>query len=56
MKFAAIDIGSNALRLLLARVIEDGNPPVFKMGQDRPILCARNCSGGRPHSYLVREL
>jgi len=35
MKFAAIDIGSNALRLLLARVIEDGNPPVFKMGQDR---------------------
>lgn len=56
MKFAAIDIGSNALRLLLARVIEDGNPPVFNMGQDRTNLCARNWSGGRPHSYLVREL
>ncbi len=56
MKFAAIDIGSNAVRLLLAGVIEHGNPPVFKMGQDRTNLCARNWSGGRPHSYLVREL
>jgi len=56
MKFAASDIGSNALRLLLARVVEDGNQPVFKKGQDRPNLCARNWSGGRPHSYLVREL
>jgi len=30
MKFADIDIGSNALRLLLTRVFEGGNPPVFK--------------------------
>ncbi len=30
MKFAAIDIGSNAVRLLLARVIEEGDQPLFK--------------------------
>ena len=30
MKFAAIDIGSNAVRLLLARVIEESDPPLFK--------------------------
>ncbi|HKW13393.1 MAG TPA: exopolyphosphatase, partial [Candidatus Krumholzibacteria bacterium] len=30
MKFAAIDIGSNAVRLLLARVIEEGDEPLFK--------------------------
>lgn len=30
MKFAAIDIGSNAVRLLLSRVIENGNQPMFK--------------------------
>jgi exopolyphosphatase/guanosine-5'-triphosphate,3'-diphosphate pyrophosphatase len=30
VKFAAIDIGTNAVRLLLARVIEDGGPPLFK--------------------------
>lgn len=30
MKFAAIDIGSNAVRLLLARVIEETDPPLFK--------------------------
>lgn len=30
MKFAAIDIGSNAVRLLLSRVIEDGGDPYFK--------------------------
>ena len=30
MKFAAIDVGSNAVRLLLSRLIEDGNQPVFK--------------------------
>lgn len=30
MKFAAIDIGSNAVRLLLARVIEEGEEPLFK--------------------------
>lgn len=30
MKFAAIDIGSNAVRLLLTRVIENGNQPIFK--------------------------
>ncbi|MFQ5584315.1 MAG: exopolyphosphatase [Calditrichia bacterium] len=30
MKFAAIDIGSNAVRLLLARVFETDNEPVFK--------------------------
>ena len=30
MKFAAIDIGSNAVRLLLARVIEESDQPMFK--------------------------
>ena len=30
MKFAAIDIGSNAVRLLLARVLEEGDEPLFK--------------------------
>ncbi len=30
MKFAAIDIGSNAVRLLLARVIEESGEPLFK--------------------------
>jgi len=30
VKFAAIDIGSNAVRLLLARVIEEGESPLFK--------------------------
>lgn len=30
MKFAAIDIGSNAVRLLLSRVIDNGNQPFFK--------------------------
>ena len=30
MKFAAIDIGSNAVRLLLARVLEEGDAPLFK--------------------------
>ncbi len=30
MKFAAIDIGSNAVRLLLARVIEESDQPLFK--------------------------
>lgn len=30
MKFAAIDVGSNAVRLLLKQVIEDGSPPIFK--------------------------
>ncbi|MEJ2719546.1 MAG: exopolyphosphatase [bacterium] len=30
MKFAAIDIGSNAVRLLLTNVIEDAGPPLFK--------------------------
>jgi exopolyphosphatase/guanosine-5'-triphosphate,3'-diphosphate pyrophosphatase len=30
VKFAAIDIGSNAVRLLLARVIEEGEAPLFK--------------------------
>ena len=30
MKFAAIDIGSNAVRLLLARVIEESGEPTFK--------------------------
>jgi exopolyphosphatase/guanosine-5'-triphosphate,3'-diphosphate pyrophosphatase len=30
MKFAAIDIGTNALRLLLSRVVVDGGPPVFR--------------------------
>lgn len=30
MKFAAIDIGSNAVRLLFANVFENGNPPQFK--------------------------
>jgi exopolyphosphatase/guanosine-5'-triphosphate,3'-diphosphate pyrophosphatase len=30
VKFAAIDIGSNAVRLLLARVIEEGDEPLFK--------------------------
>lgn len=30
MKFAAIDIGSNAVRLLLARVIEEADEPLFK--------------------------
>ncbi|MCG8604209.1 exopolyphosphatase, partial [bacterium] len=30
MKFAAIDIGSNAVRLLFARVFEDGKTPFFK--------------------------
>ena len=29
-KFAAIDIGSNAVRLLLARVFENGEGPIFK--------------------------
>jgi exopolyphosphatase/guanosine-5'-triphosphate,3'-diphosphate pyrophosphatase len=30
VKFAAIDIGSNGVRLLLSRVIEDGGEPYFK--------------------------
>jgi exopolyphosphatase / guanosine-5'-triphosphate,3'-diphosphate pyrophosphatase len=30
VKFAAIDIGSNAVRLLLARVIEESEEPLFK--------------------------
>jgi len=30
VKFAAIDIGSNAVRLLLSRVIENGKYPIFK--------------------------
>jgi exopolyphosphatase/guanosine-5'-triphosphate,3'-diphosphate pyrophosphatase len=30
MKFAAIDVGSNAARLLLAQLVDDGQPPVFK--------------------------
>jgi len=30
MKFAAIDVGSNAVRLLLSRVIEDGRDPIIK--------------------------
>lgn len=30
MKFAAIDMGSNAVRLLLAKVIEESEPPIFK--------------------------
>lgn len=30
MKFAAIDTGSNAVRLLLSRVIENGSQPLFK--------------------------
>jgi exopolyphosphatase/guanosine-5'-triphosphate,3'-diphosphate pyrophosphatase len=30
VKFAAIDIGSNAVRLLLARVIEEGDEPLLK--------------------------
>jgi exopolyphosphatase/guanosine-5'-triphosphate,3'-diphosphate pyrophosphatase len=30
VKFAAIDIGSNAVRLLLARVLEEGDEPLFK--------------------------
>jgi exopolyphosphatase/guanosine-5'-triphosphate,3'-diphosphate pyrophosphatase len=30
VKFAAIDIGSNAVRLLLARVLEEGDTPLFK--------------------------
>jgi len=30
MRFAAIDVGSNAVRLLLSQVHENGGPPVFK--------------------------
>ncbi|MFC2088179.1 exopolyphosphatase [Calditrichota bacterium] len=30
LKFAAIDIGSNAIRLLLSKVFENGNEPYFK--------------------------
>lgn len=30
MKFAAVDVGSNAIRLLLARVIDDGQEPFVK--------------------------
>jgi len=30
VKFAAIDIGTNAVRLLLSKVIEDGGPTLFK--------------------------
>ncbi len=30
MRFAAIDVGSNAVRLLLSQVLVDGGPPVFK--------------------------
>ena len=30
MKFAAIDVGSNATRLLLAQLVDDGQPPVFE--------------------------
>jgi len=30
LKFAAIDVGSNAVRLLLSRVIENGGEPFFK--------------------------
>ena len=30
LKFAAIDIGSNAVRLLLSVVLENGEQPIFK--------------------------
>ncbi len=30
LEFAAIDVGSNGVRLLLARVMEDGPYPDFK--------------------------
>ena len=30
MKLAAIDVGSNAVRLLLSQVVDGGQPPVFK--------------------------
>ena len=30
MKFAAIDIGTNAVRLLLTNVIQNGKQPIFK--------------------------
>jgi exopolyphosphatase/pppGpp-phosphohydrolase len=30
IKFAAVDIGSNAVRLLLCHVFEEGSEPVFK--------------------------
>ena len=33
MKFAAIDIGSNAVRLLFCDVIEDKEKPIFKKAE-----------------------
>lgn len=33
LKFAAIDIGSNAVRLLLCNVFDEGGEPVFKKAE-----------------------
>jgi len=33
LKFAAVDIGSNAVRLLLCNVFEEGGEPVFKKAE-----------------------
>ena len=55
MKFAAIDIGSNVVRLLLARVIEDGNPPVGWAKIEQIYVPEIGLADGLI-SYLVREL
>jgi len=50
LKFAAIDVGSNGVRLLLARVMEDGPDPDFKKETlvRMPIRLGDDVFSGRP--------
>lgn len=50
LKFAAIDVGSNGVRLLLARVMEDGPEPDFKKETlvRMPIRLGEDVFSGRP--------
>lgn len=52
LKFAAIDVGSNGVRLLLARVMEDGLDPDFKKETlvRMPIRLGDDVFSGRPIS------
>jgi hypothetical protein len=51
VKFAAIDIGSNAVRLLLARVIEEGDEPLLKKEVlvRMPLRLGDDCVSRWPH-------